>query len=287
MRTTQFVHLQWFKVLDATPPQISVFLLAQECFSLYDDIRCCPLTYGSVRQGLAFFKFMQDIPIPYSLHTGLSDCDNPWMESLWNDFMGWWTTVTVFSRPFLTFPNLYTRLVLSSLVCFGFTKFTESTHNILYIYVWNSQHLSSSVCYSNWNFIVQDILPLQLLYLAVHRLDRSVWPKCVQNLIHFSQTFTAENQPDCLLSLRDVKRCVELIKWFQDRPGDGFRSPFLRVSVNWTYFLSFLSAISCKDSVKIWNTNIFQQTIFCFVVSISDIGWKYLSGWHAGKIAPF
>ena len=77
MRTTQFVHLQWFKVLDATPPQISVFLLAQECFSLYDDIRCCPLTYGSVRQGLAFFKFMQDVPIPYSLHTGLSDCDNP------------------------------------------------------------------------------------------------------------------------------------------------------------------------------------------------------------------
>lgn len=37
----------------------------------------------------------------------------------------------------------------------------------------------------------------------------------MKDLIIFSQEFTAENQPDCLLSLRDVKRCVELIKWFQ------------------------------------------------------------------------
>ncbi|CAK9110699.1 unnamed protein product [Durusdinium trenchii] len=42
------------------------------------------------------------------------------------------------------------------------------------------------------------------------------WAPCVKDLIIFSQEFTAENQPDCLLSLRDVKRCVELIKWFQE-----------------------------------------------------------------------
>ena len=52
---TQFVHLQWFKVLDATAPQISVFLLAQEFFISYSDIGCSPLTNGSVRQGLASF----------------------------------------------------------------------------------------------------------------------------------------------------------------------------------------------------------------------------------------
>ena len=31
-----------------------------------------------------------------------------------------------------------------------------------------------------------------------------------------SQRFTAQNQPACLLSLRDVKRCVELVYWFKD-----------------------------------------------------------------------
>lgn len=42
------------------------------------------------------------------------------------------------------------------------------------------------------------------------------WCACVCELILFSQQFTSEHQPDCLLSLRDVKRTVELIRWFQE-----------------------------------------------------------------------
>eukprot|EP00435_Cladocopium_sp_Y103_P034253 s610_g8.t2 len=46
--------------------------------------------------------------------------------------------------------------------------------------------------------------------------NRSSWRDCLTELISFSQAFTAENQPDCLLSLRDVKRCVKLIEWFRE-----------------------------------------------------------------------
>ncbi|CAE8620350.1 unnamed protein product [Polarella glacialis] len=40
------------------------------------------------------------------------------------------------------------------------------------------------------------------------------WTKALAQLIVMSQRFTAEHQPDCLLSLRDVKRCVDLVSWF-------------------------------------------------------------------------
>lgn len=44
--------------------------------------------------------------------------------------------------------------------------------------------------------------------------DRS-WTRVVANLISMSQDFVTRVLPDALLSLRDVKRCVDLITWFK------------------------------------------------------------------------
>ena len=40
------------------------------------------------------------------------------------------------------------------------------------------------------------------------------WRRVVANLISMSQKYVTDVLPDCLLSLRDVKRCVDLIEWF-------------------------------------------------------------------------
>ncbi|CAE7943225.1 rnf213a [Symbiodinium sp. KB8] len=71
------------------------------------------------------------------------------------------------------------------------------------------------------------------------------WPGCLTELIVASQRFTAQNQPACLLSLRDVKRCVELVYWFKDhlkyrteaRRWDGARNAAATSDVNSEMFL--------------------------------------------------
>ncbi|CAE7369261.1 RNF213, partial [Symbiodinium sp. CCMP2456] len=71
------------------------------------------------------------------------------------------------------------------------------------------------------------------------------WPGCLTELIVASQRFTAQNQPACLLSLRDVKRCVELVYWFKDhlkyrteaRRWDGTRNAAATSDVNSEMFL--------------------------------------------------
>ncbi|CAE7349564.1 RNF213 [Symbiodinium sp. CCMP2592] len=45
--------------------------------------------------------------------------------------------------------------------------------------------------------------------------ERDWWLPCITELITESHQYTARHQPACLLSLRDVKRCVDLIDWFK------------------------------------------------------------------------